>query len=233
MCKLMNRKCKQICIMYNVFLSYHPFHYHEIIRPAEAIRNIITPNTTMKIRTSITFTKFINDAHNHGQTTYYMFPTYLPADYDYYHERSGSRDDIQIIFYEPSIESSVGHVICVHLNHLDNKVIIYNSAYRNNVNPHRQVIAVLKKLYPSVTRIEFVRPGTLQPDDASCGFFSIAYATALIFGIDPKNLKLRLASSGDPLFFLRQHLEQILNQRRITPFPTVVLELTVSSEINV
>lgn len=164
-----------------------------------------------------------------------MSPIYIPDEFYYYEEIRNypPRDDIQIIYFHPFRESDIGHLICVHYSHVDNKVTVYDSSYFDEIYLHDQVRDALQRLYPyvGIESIEFVKPGTLQPDDVSCGLFSIAYATALLFRINLKDLRLRLASTGDPNFFMRKHLEQILKQRRITPFPTVLLY--VSDEIDV
>lgn len=159
-------------------------------------------------------------------------------DHEAFNKRSQSKDDIQIVQYEEvPRDPESRRVVCVH--YANNKLTIYDPLYRNGKTLNTNLGTILRKLYPFVwsddgsrpPRIAFVRPGTLQPDDVSSGLLAIAYATALMFNIDPKDLKLRLASSGDPVFFLKQHLEQIFHQWRITLFPRDLLKLTVSEEI--
>lgn len=179
----------------------------------------------MKFSTLNKFTLFVNDAHNQGQTIYKMIP--IPEWWSLFFRRYSKRDestnDIEILF-KPNPGSRIGHYVCVYYDHQKNAVFIYDPLYVDGIDVHPKVRASLEKLYPSVkggggAEIVLVKPGTTQPDNVSCGLFSIAYATALIFGLDPKDMKLNSASSGDPAIYLRKHLEQIYRQRRITPFP--------------
>lgn len=181
----------------------------------------------MKFSTLNKFTAFVSDAHNQGQTIYNMFPVPVWWSwfwYKRYSKRDESRNDIQILF-KPNPKSKIGHYLCVYYNHQKKEVSIYDPLYFDGIELHPKVRASLEILYPSVksgggAKIVHVKPGTTQPDNVSCGFFSIAYATALIFGQDPKDIKFKLASSGDPVVYLRKHLEQIYLQRKITLFPT-------------
>lgn len=190
----------------------------------------------MSSRTIIIFTQCINDAYNHGQTFHDMLPIFPPKNYWEYSRRDESRDDIQIIYFElDPTKTGVGQFCCAHYNHLQNKLTVYVSSCDND-NQYQQALRIpLETLYPFIGsspggQIEFVRLGAIQHHKIPSGLVSIAVATALIFGIDPKDIQFRMASSGDPSFFLRQHLEQIFRQMRITPFPT---ELAVSRTVNV
>ena len=51
-----------------------------------------------------------------------------------------------------------------------------------------------------------------QLGEKDCGFFSIAYATALAFGLQPSKQKF-----NQP--YMRKHLVNRFNQKQISPFP--------------
>ena len=56
-----------------------------------------------------------------------------------------------------------------------------------------------------------------QPDSSSCGLFAIAVATALTHGLDPVKLKWDVSK-------MRRHLQDCLETRKLTNFPSRIRE---------
>lgn len=159
------------------------------------------------------FIEFVNIAYDHGQTFHKMVKPYTPRNYKRYHQMDESRDDIQIIYFE-SDRNGIRYYFIVHYDHLERVLYIYDSSKHNNII-RPEVKDLLERLYPSVRSggggiISFA---IIQPHNVPSGLFSIAVATALIFGISPKNIQLQSPEA------VWRHLEQIFHQGKITPFP--------------
>lgn len=72
-----------------------------------------------------------------------------------------------------------------------------------------------------IPNIEFFVPKTKQPDEVSCGILSIAYATAIIMGSDPAEVKFKLNKYlKNKTKSLRDHLAKMLSDNVILPFPS-------------
>lgn len=81
---------------------------------------------------------------------------------------------------------------------------------------------IIEMRYPNKT-IEFPRPKTIQRDDTSCGPFVIAYATALIYGNDPKEVEFVLDDdgTGDISTKFRSLIYEMFVNYELKPFPLV------------
>lgn len=151
-------------------------------------------------------------------------------------------DDIQILFVGHFlVQNSVGHYICVHFKAQEQKVFIYDSLYAgrrsheiDNLNSIHQanhitdpIRNIIRRRYLLHREIVFVKPRTKQPDYKSCGVFAIAYATTLLLGNDPAEVALKLGNSRnvrnpDPTTDLRYHLVDMIQQERISLFPSSI-----------
>lgn len=143
-----------------------------------------------------------------------------PEHYERAAEEVGT-DDIQIIFEGQAGPHNIGHYICIHYVAAERTVYVYDSLYYGKLtkNNSRKVI---DRRYPQGTKVVFVEPKTKQPDGTSCGVFAAAYATTLILGRDPAEYPLLLQNhpSGDKTLQLRRHLASILEEDRLSLFPT-------------
>lgn len=186
----------------------------------------------MSYPTTNMFVRLVRQAYKDKQTEFIMDAIYPPEQYNLYQKRDESKEGIQLIYYCPNPDSA--HLICVrftpsnHPKQQEAKVTIYDSAYYDGQIVHSHVLTVLSILYPCVKEenVRFAVPGTRQYGPHSCGYFAVAFATALLFGVDPEKLKLKVYSFGDEVFFFKPHLDQIIRQQRITPFPTVSLYMS-------
>lgn len=69
--------------------------------------------------------------------------------------------------------------------------------------------------------MKFVKPKEKQPDSKSCGVFAIAYATCILFGMDPAEYNPKLnPAHGDHSMNLRRHLADMLRNNRLQLFPS-------------
>ncbi|XP_031627341.1 uncharacterized protein LOC116343437 [Contarinia nasturtii] len=147
------------------------------------------------------------------------------------HFAKTDQDDVQIMYGGAGGvvggENAIGHYVCVHYLHEKQEVHVYDSLLRTNLNSRQT--EVLKVLYPKVdltNSLHFIRPKTTQYDASSCGVFSIAYATTVIFGKDPHTYILQLSttkpffeSSVDYSVSLRKHLIRMLETENFSIFP--------------
>lgn len=133
-------------------------------------------------------------------------------------------NDVQIIYSGPSsAEKGLGHYVCIYYDAARNRVTVYDTLHVVGRSFGSKSKSILQRLYPNLntdTGIEFVRPKTLQNDFCSCGIFSIAHATAIIFNRMPENILLKVNCLFDQAYYLRKHLKQILLTKELRPFPT-------------
>lgn len=138
---------------------------------------------------------------------------------EYYKEHTkNSTDDVQI-FYGGAVGDveAVGHYICVFYKHSERRVYVYDSLVTKSLTKTQQKI--LDTLYPLAKYFRFVKPKTTQKDSTSCGIFSIAYATTLILGEDPKKVSFKLERRGDQSMIMRNHVKKMLTNGKLSLFP--------------
>lgn len=164
------------------------------------------------------FIEMINREYN---GTFEMADILLYQVPEFYKELAkNSTDDVQIL-YGGRVNDlhAIGHYICLFYRHNERRVYIYDSLVTKRLtDTQRQIV---KYLYPLLQYIRYVTPKTKQVDSSSCGIFSIAYATTLILGQDPKytSLKLDNLSRGDRSMPLRLHLKEMLTSEKLSLFP--------------
>lgn len=124
------------------------------------------------------------------------------------------RKNIQILFNR-NIGYQIGHWICTYYDGV--KLHVYDSLKQRRL--HADHIRYLKMLYPYIdledegngeVAYEEVMP---QDNDFDCGVYSIAYATSVVFGRDPKEEEYDRSQ-------MRAHLVKMFKEGRLTPFPT-------------
>lgn len=163
---------------------------------------------------------FVEYAYSDGQTFFIMHQLY--AHTDSYPIGDGTRNDIQIMHSDLEPGSDNGFYFCVYYDHLKNKLYIYVYSKSNNALTPK-VRGALERLYPSIEigrseQMEFVTLDFVRRYKMSSGLASMAVATVLLFGINPKDIQIK--SSEDYNFLWRAHLHKMLNDGEITPFPS-------------
>lgn len=178
----------------------------------EAIDEILTPNKKL---TSDSINYFIWIA-NRAQTKYRLADIngyFEPIYYKKFTKKFSNY--VQILF-----DHSAEHFICIFYKFYENTVYVYDSLFRKKLNDTQK--RIIKILYPLVLsiNIKFVEPKTIQPDYDSCGVFSIAYATTIILGKDPRDVSLQLNKTMgvDESMILRNHIKDIITSERLTSF---------------
>lgn len=143
-----------------------------------------------------------------------------PELYELFVKPRTDTDDVQV-FYGGALNraNAIGHYICVFYKHSERRVYIYDPLMlKTLLDTQRKII---NYLYPMAKYLRYVKPKTKQPDSTSCGVFSIAYATSLILGKDPKHTPLKLGRQGDRSMAMRDHLKKILQDEKLSLFPQV------------
>lgn len=158
---------------------------------------------------------------NRLQKEYTLGSIYYYNATDFYQQFSTTtKDDIQILSGgRLGHPNAVAHYICICYKHRHHIVYIYDSLYRLKLTKrHKEII---QKLYPAAITFKQKKAATLQQDSTSSGLFAIAYATALMKGLDPTTypLKLNTTKGADQSSFMRQHLINILKTKKLTLFP--------------
>lgn len=122
-------------------------------------------------------------------------------------------DDLQIFY---GGDESSGHYTCTFYNALLNTVFVYD----NTTELCERIKYLFALRYPKA-EIHEVVPLTKQPDDDSCGIFSIAHATAIVFHHDPATVLLKIDHKlKNKTLSLREHLAKMLSQNRLEMFPS-------------
>lgn len=129
---------------------------------------------------------------------------------------SNDINDVQILFGGAGGQS-IGHWICMNYRVYDQNVYVYDSLYGQHFDPTQKEIAFL--LYPYHQDIVYVDPKTYQRDATSCGIFSIFYATHLLLGEDPANIKPKLNNVyGDQSLYMRLHIMRMFANHQLAAF---------------
>jgi len=142
-------------------------------------------------------------------------------EYEFYKQTDveSSLDDIQIIFEGEAGDENIGHFICIFYEAERQIVFVYDSLYRKKLS--RRALKILRARYPNYVGYVFILPKTTQPDGQTCGVFAIAYATSLLYGVDPAKYELYLNPACiDSTKDLRMHLSNMLRNNDITLFPS-------------
>ena len=96
-----------------------------------------------------------------------------------------------------------------------NLVLVYDSSISGD-SPGQHVIYCIRQI--TQTEKKYLKLGLMdckqQRDSSSCGVYAVAFATALVFGMNPAELKFDLPK-------MRPHLMDCLRSSSIRPFPTV------------
>ena len=94
-------------------------------------------------------------------------------------------------------------------------VLVYDSSISGD-SPGQHVIYCIAQI--TQTEKKYLKLGLMdceqQRDSSSCGLYAIAFATALVFGMNPAELRFDLPK-------MRPHLMDCLRSSSIRPFPTV------------
>lgn len=123
-------------------------------------------------------------------------------------------NDLQIFY---SGDYTGGHYTCTFYNVSLETVFVYDNA--NDICERTRNLITLR--YPKA-QINFVIPMTKQPDEESCGIFSIAHATAIVFGHDPATVSLKIDDKEkNRTISLRKHLAKILSENQLEMFPSL------------
>ena len=96
---------------------------------------------------------------------------------------------------------------------LNNTVLLYDSLPQGSVPVELQ--RQIKTIYGETTKEVVLPLVQKQTNKVDCGCYAIAWALHLALGEKPENMRLETKS-------IRQHLEQILVQKELTPFPNTV-----------
>lgn len=177
-----------------------------------------------EIRTGQLYYDYIYDFMNivNNVTKYNMINPILTPFEEFFERPENETDlnDVQI-FYEGDFAengSKGGHYICTFYVASSKTVYVFDSLFYGRLSNRTKNL--LKVRYPK-SETNFVKPKTKQPDAVSCGIFSTAYATALIFGYDPAQVPLKIDFKlRNKTLSLRKHLATILSQNRLEMFPS-------------
>ncbi|XP_031627096.1 uncharacterized protein LOC116343261 isoform X2 [Contarinia nasturtii] len=192
----------------------------------EILKEIMTPWRILGDETIQYFINFANKKMREIGKKYNLIPvtvTQIPSecnDYAKFYE-----DDVQIMYGgsggDVGGEQIIGHYICVHYSHELKRVHVYDSLQSKLYLRQKRVLQVLYPLvnFTKTSSVKYIKPKTRQNDASSCGLFSIAYATTVIFGQDPATYKLQL-STGDQSMTLRNHLFEMLTTGKFSLFPS-------------
>ncbi|KAH0563763.1 hypothetical protein KQX54_006060 [Cotesia glomerata] len=124
--------------------------------------------------------------------------------------------NIQILFSPPIIninaEESIGHWICTKY---DGKGVVHIYDSLNLKFLDNDQINFLNKINPFDKKYQY-HLVQQQPDLKSCGAFAIYFATLLCFG---KNPNIDILRKKYDVAHMRNHIWQMLNQKKISRFP--------------
>lgn len=96
---------------------------------------------------------------------------------------------------------------------LDGEVLLYDSLPRSLIPAELQM--QIRTLYGANVKQVVLPMAQKQTNKVDCGCYAIAWALHLALGERPENMRLETKS-------IRQHLEQIFVQKKLTPFPNTV-----------
>lgn len=97
-------------------------------------------------------------------------------------------------------------------NNIHYQAIIYDSKKPpNSLLPH-DIYHKLQQLMPSLTFHYKYANVMQQPDNSSCGVFTLAYATDIAYQINPETSIYNVSN-------MRSHLRDCITQSKLIPFP--------------
>lgn len=141
-------------------------------------------------------------------TTFHSKEKYLP------YNNSSKTDDVQILYSGEIGAKGPGHAICIYYHASTQKVLIYDSAMNNELDPNGEEI--IRKLYPFNTGIIFRTPKTQQGEARNCAVYAIIYATALLLGTDPIEFAFRANYVyGEDGLYMRMHILNMFANRKL------------------
>lgn len=153
------------------------------------MRQLQTPNVPFTFHTTSLFSNLVE-----ATTEFDMVSTFFHNYPELYPIYNDTKNDVQILFKDSTDGKSAGHAICVFYNAANKTIFIYDSQYHQSRGHYKlsdKMVIILNRRYPNHQNIVCVEAKTIQIDETSCGPFSIAYATSLINGHDPKTHKLK------------------------------------------
>lgn len=206
-----------------ILLSFHTvfigFIQSNFEYPTELIRKEIfheleTPNEYFSDHTINHFMKLVR------KTTSFDMIDVLFYYYPELYQECDSKVDIQIIYGGEIGE--IGHFICIFYS--EQVVYVYDSLNRKSL--HERQMQIINFRYPKWKTIIFAEPKTTQIDDTSCGPLTIAYATMLILGEDPAKYIFKMdVHNIDHSHHLRQHIQTMFENKKLSHFPKIEYEL--------
>lgn len=127
-------------------------------------------------------------------------------------------NDIQILFGGAGGEDNIGHWKCIQYRADTRKVYVYDSLYSTMVDEVQQNI--IFHMYPITEEdIIFVKPKYLQSGATSCGIHSIFYATTMLLGKDPSEVKVKINEiRGDKSLYMRLHVLKMFANKKLALF---------------
>lgn len=186
--------------------------------PPDVLYDLETPNSPFCFDTINIFISLVQ-ATTDFEMEFIDF-TYYPELYPLYND---SKNDVQILFTDG--DGPIGHYICVFYDAEDKTVYVYDSVYQQYLSDKQMFIINVR--YPKHTSIVFVETKTKQKDHSSCGPFSIAYATSLIFEYNLETYKLKTKTKRrkvpsrrfDYSTYMRKHILKMFQSKKLLPFP--------------
>ncbi|XP_031623391.1 uncharacterized protein LOC116340831 [Contarinia nasturtii] len=182
----------------------------------DILKEIKTPNKLFTFRTINLFANLVTATTNFDMVPvmFFHYPEFYPVHND-------TKNDVQILFAEGI--KTAGHAMCIFYDAANKTVVVYDGQNLND----KQMMIILRR-YPNYQYITYIHPKTKQRDSTSCGPFSVAYATSLILGHDPKTHKLTTTTlpsvscfprKFDDSKIFRKHILKMFKSKKLLPFP--------------
>lgn len=135
------------------------------------------------------------------------------------------RDDVQFLFQDPANKNdpkAIGHWICINYVYQSNELDVYDSLNSKYLPPEN--LKTIEKLYPTCPTIRYRTLLYTQTNDRSCGVFASANAISLALQYQPYQLNYKISKRAgtDESAFLRKHLLEIINSKKLSPFPVAL-----------
>ncbi|XP_031638975.1 uncharacterized protein LOC116351067 [Contarinia nasturtii] len=184
----------------------------------DILQKITTPNQPFDVRTLMLFNRLVQATTDFDMvsTFFFSYPELIPV-------HNSTKNDVQILYAKQ--DQWTAHAVCIFYEAANQMVYVYDD---EDINITSAKSDFIERRYPNLKNITFVEPKTGQMDFVSCGAYSIAYATTLILGHDPKTYKLRTRSllsslCGSSMFddpkMLRKHILKMFKSKKLLPFP--------------
>lgn len=122
--------------------------------------------------------------------------------------REGQRH-IQILF---SGLANAGHWICTYYDGV--RLNVFDSLNARRLTDDQK--SYLSRLFPFHPQVVFVDVDQQPPGSVECGVYAIAFATSIFFNEMSNNVNYKTRDNA-----MRNHLEKIFKDNRLTPFPSV------------